>query len=176
MPSALDEGFLKKHTADLTWTNRTAAVTEEIFITGSIPRVTDFEDTGGDFFLDEPCLEADPIVDDQAVFFDTRDGTVVLLGCGHAGVVNTLNHIQKQTGGRPIHAVLGGMHLINASQDRLTRTMDALRGLDVNVLAPAHCTGARAQARMGTEFPDRWDPSTVGRRFEFPTPMRRGPA
>jgi 7,8-dihydropterin-6-yl-methyl-4-(beta-D-ribofuranosyl)aminobenzene 5'-phosphate synthase len=176
MPAALDVGFLKENTAGLTWTNQTAAVTEHVFATGPIPRATDFEDTGGDFFLDEPCLEADPIVDDQAVFFDTRDGTVVLLGCGHAGVVNTLNQIQNHTGGRPIHAVLGGMHLINASPERLTRTMDALRGLDVTMLAPAHCTGARAQAHMGTEFPDRWEPSTVGRRFEFPTPERPGPA
>ena len=72
-----------------------------------------FEDTGGRFFLDAACTQPDPLLDDQALFFDTADGLVVLLGCAHSGVVNTLEYIRHLTGGRPIHTVLGGMHLLN---------------------------------------------------------------
>lgn len=176
VPAAIDEGFLGEHTASVTWTDQAAVITGQLQVTGQVPRVTDFEDTGGDFYLDQACTRVDPIVDDQAVFFDTQDGTVVLLGCGHAGVVNTLRYVQELTGGRPIHAVIGGMHLVNASPDRLARTMEALRELDVAVLSPAHCTGARAQARLFTEFQDRWEPCPVGTRFEFLRPERRGPA
>jgi 7,8-dihydropterin-6-yl-methyl-4-(beta-D-ribofuranosyl)aminobenzene 5'-phosphate synthase len=60
-------------------------VLERLTVTGPIPRSTDFEDTGGPFFQDADCSRADPLVDDQAVFFETRDGLVVLLGCAHSG-------------------------------------------------------------------------------------------
>ena len=84
------------------------------FLTGAIPRVTDFEDTGGSFFFDEECTRPDPLVDDQALFFTAPQGTVVILGCAHSGVINTLNYIRQLTGGKPIHAVMGGMHLCHA--------------------------------------------------------------
>lgn len=167
-PPPLDEPFLSAHTSALSWTTAATPVAEDLWATGQVPRVTGFEDTGGDFYLDAACKTPDPIGDDQAVFFDTRDGTVVLLGCCHAGVVNTLRHVQDLTGGRPIHAVLGGTHLISASRDRMARTVEALREMDVGLLAPAHCTGARAQVRLGSEFPDRWEPCHVGSVFEFP--------
>jgi 7,8-dihydropterin-6-yl-methyl-4-(beta-D-ribofuranosyl)aminobenzene 5'-phosphate synthase len=82
--------------------------------------------------------------------------------------VNTLRHVQRLTGGRPVHAVVGGMHLVNASGNRLARTVEALRRLDVGLVAPGHCTGLRAQARLGSEFPNRWEPCHVGSRFRFP--------
>jgi 7,8-dihydropterin-6-yl-methyl-4-(beta-D-ribofuranosyl)aminobenzene 5'-phosphate synthase len=108
-------------------------------------------------------------VDDQAAVLDTPDGSVVLLGCGHAGVINTLRHVQESTGARPVHAIIGGMHLINASPERVEWTMGALREYGVEILAPAHCTGARPQARLWSEFQDSWTPCSVGTRFEFVT-------
>jgi 7,8-dihydropterin-6-yl-methyl-4-(beta-D-ribofuranosyl)aminobenzene 5'-phosphate synthase len=168
LPPPLDEPFLRAHTTSLIWTDRSTAITPGLRVTGEIPRETAFENTGGDFYLDASCETVDPIQDDQAVFLDTRDGTVVLLGCGHAGVVNTLRHVQELTGGRPIHAVIGGMHLVSASKERLDRTVDALRELNVHLIAPAHCTGPWAQARLTNEFPHRWEPCRVGTRFEFP--------
>jgi len=168
-PPPLDESFLEAHVSALTWTDAPVAVTDTIRVTGGVPRATDFEDTGGDFFLDSDCKTPDPIEDDQAVFFDTLLGTVVLLGCGHAGVVNTLRHVRELTDGRPIHAVIGGMHLVAASKRRMDRTVGALREMNMGVIAPLHCTGARAQARLASEFPGSWEPCHVGSRFKFPT-------
>jgi 7,8-dihydropterin-6-yl-methyl-4-(beta-D-ribofuranosyl)aminobenzene 5'-phosphate synthase len=167
-PPPLQEPFLRAHTSSLVWTHEATTITDVLRVTGQVPRETDFEDTGGAFYLDRGCSTPDPIVDDQAVHFDTPEGIVVLLGCGHAGVVNTLRHVQRITGGRPIHAVIGGMHLATASKHRLDRTVEALRELDVDIISPLHCTGPRAQARLASEFPDRWKPGHVGSRFEFP--------
>lgn len=138
-----------------------------LFLTGEIPRRTEFEDVGGRFFLDEQGSRPDPLQDDLALFFDTSAGLVVLLGCGHAGVVNTLRHIRELTGKRPVHTVLGGFHLLNASGFRLERTVDGLRELEIRQLGPAHCTGMAATARLWMEFTDRCVSVGVGSRFVF---------
>jgi len=166
-PAPLSESTLGGLSSALTWTPEPTTVVDGIRVTGRVPRWTEYEDTGGDFYLDETCSIPDPIEDDQSIFFDTVEGTVVLLGCCHAGIVNTLRYIQGMTGGRPIHAVLGGTHLIAASKGRMDQTVQELRDLKIALLAPAHCTGARAQARVATEFPDSWEPCHVGTRFEF---------
>lgn len=142
-------------------------IADGLMTTGAIPRVTDFEDTGGPFYLDRDCHRPDPLQDDQAVFFESSAGIVVLLGCAHAGVINTLLHIRKMTGRKPIHAVAGGMHLVNASPDRLRRTIDELRRLKVERLGPAHCTGSRAVAALWNAFPDQCFDYHVGTRLEF---------
>jgi 7,8-dihydropterin-6-yl-methyl-4-(beta-D-ribofuranosyl)aminobenzene 5'-phosphate synthase len=126
-----------------------------IWMTGEIPRTNDFEDTGGPFFLDAALQQPDPLLDDQAIYFRTRDGVVVVLGCAHAGVINTLERIAALTGGAPIHTVVGGMHLENASPRRMTETLAALRRLQVRRMSPVHCTGWAQSAAIQREFPER---------------------
>ncbi len=133
-----------------------------LHLSGPVPRRTDFEDTGGSFFLDSACRRADDLIDDQAAFVAVPAGTIVILGCAHAGVINTLNYIRELTGGRPIHTVLGGMHLPNADAEQMDRTVAELRRLDVQRLMPAHCTGLPATARLWNEFPSRCAPCPVG--------------
>jgi 7,8-dihydropterin-6-yl-methyl-4-(beta-D-ribofuranosyl)aminobenzene 5'-phosphate synthase len=149
------------------WTTQPTEVLDGIFVTGEIPRHTPFEDAGGAFFLDESCTQRDSLVDDQAMFFDTRDGVVVLLGCAHAGVVNTLNYVRLITRGRPIHSVLGGMHLLEADAHRIESTFARFRELDIRQLGPAHCTGVIPTARLRTEFPGRCVVCTVGSSLAF---------
>lgn len=161
------ERAVRRQNGSLVATLSPTPVLGKLFVTGPVPRVTDFEDTGGPFFLDAACSLPDPLVDDQAVFFETRDGIVVLLGCAHSGVVNTLQYIGKLTGDKPIHAVLGGMHLLQASPERLARTIEALRTWNLQLLAPAHCTGMAATAALWNAFPGRCATCHVGTRFEF---------
>ncbi len=137
-------------------------------LTGPVPRKTGFEDVGGDFFLDEECTEPDPIVDDQAAFVETPAGTIVILGCAHAGVINTLRYVQELTDGRGIHTVLGGMHLRHAGPERMDKTVDELRRLDVQRLLPCHCTGMAAVARLWQEFPGRCASCPVGSVVDIP--------
>jgi 7,8-dihydropterin-6-yl-methyl-4-(beta-D-ribofuranosyl)aminobenzene 5'-phosphate synthase len=149
------------------WTTQPTEVLDGIFVTGEIPRQTAFEDASGTFYLDQDCTQRDPLVDDQAMFIDTPDGLVVLLGCAHAGVVNTLNYVRLITAGRPIHTVIGGMHLLEADAQRIESTFAYLRELDVKQLGPAHCTGIIPTARLRTEFPDRCVSCTVGSSLAF---------
>ena len=141
-----------------------------IWTTGEIPRTNDFEDTGGPFFLDPALTQADPLLDDQSLFFNTRDGLVVVLGCAHAGVINTLEHIRRLSGDKPIHTLLGGMHLENASPRRMDATMTALRRYDIRRFGPAHCTGWLAVARFQQEFPGRCFQCAAGTRLSWEAP------
>lgn len=126
------------------WINSPFQISVGIGITGPIPRSSSFEDTGGGFFLDEGCTSTDPIRDDMALWIDTGNGLAVVSGCAHSGIVNTLEYVSVLTGGRPIRWVVGGFHLLHASVERIGRTADYLCGLAPEVVAPCHCTGARA--------------------------------
>ena len=142
-------------------------ITEGIFATGEIPRITTFEDTGGPFYLDAAGTRPDPLRDDQALVIDLGRQIVLLLGCAHAGVVNTLNHVRQLTGDKPVCAVIGGMHLGSAGNDRIQQTIERLRQENLTCLAPAHCTGWPATARLWVAFPEICRPAGAGSVFEF---------
>ena len=162
-----DAVAVREVAAELVETCGPAEVVKGLFVTGEAPRETEFEDTGGPFFLDEKCREPDPLIDDQAMFFETSEGIVVLLGCAHAGVVNTLRYVQRLTDGKPIHTVAGGMHLAGASDERIERTVDAFRELGIQFMGPAHCTGMAPTAALWSAFPGQCFPCATGTRMEF---------
>ena len=153
--------------ADLVCTEAPTLVYDGMFLTGPIPRVTGFEDTGGPFFRDAACEIPDELIDDQAAYVDTRDGLVVILGCAHAGVINTLTYIQQLTCQAPIHTVIGGMHLVSAGSGRLDRTITALAGMGVRRLVPLHCTGFQATARLLRELPAQTTMCSIGTVLEY---------
>lgn len=153
--------------ADLVLVDRPTQICEGFFLTGPIPRMNDFEDTGGPFFMDSVCTDPDPLLDDQATFVETPAGTVVILGCAHAGIINTLQYIQSLTNSRPIQTVIGGMHLLHASRERMDKTVAELRRLNVHRLLPCHCTGLAAIDRLWNEFPGRCAACPVGTVLEM---------
>ena len=157
---------IRSDASNVTWTRKPTEILEGICVTGEVPRTNDFEDTGGPFFLDPACAQPDPLTDDQALFFDTAKGIVVLLGCAHSGVVNTLDYIRRLSS-RPIHTVIGGMHLLAAAPGRIEKTLEAFRRLNIECLAPGHCTGLPAMARLWTALPQGCTQCTVGSRFTF---------
>ena len=131
-------------------------------LTGVIPRLTEYEETGGMFFTDEKCNSIDPLIDDQAAFIETSQGIVVILGCAHSGVINTLNYVRRLTNNRPIHSVIGGMHLVSAGNVRIGKTIWELKKLGLKYLMPAHCTGFPAMACMWQELPGICRPCSAG--------------
>lgn len=142
-------------------------VVDGLFATGRIPRTTRLEDVGGRFFLDPACTRPDPLLDDQAMFFESGEGTVVLLGCAHAGVINTLQHIELFTGSTKVGAVLGGMHLLHASEERMRFTLEELGRRDIHELAPMHCTGWNPILRLWNAFPGCCKSGGVGTVFSY---------
>lgn len=138
-----------------------------LWTTGEIPRTNDFEDTGGPFYLDEAMTCPDPLLDDQAMFFTAREGVVAILGCAHAGVVNTLDHVARLTKRDSIHAVLGGMHLERAAANRLAKTFAAFVRLRVARVAPLHCTGAKAAVALSGALGERCEFAGAGSVWSF---------
>jgi len=149
------------------WTEMPTEVFPRLFITSRIPRITDYEDVGGDFFLDSNCNKPDTLPDDQAMFYDSPKGLIVLLGCAHAGVVNTLDYITKLSGEKHVYAVIGGMHLLNASVERLEHTIEAFKQYDVQKIHMAHCTGGKTVEKFKSVFPSQCFVCSAGERIEL---------
>lgn len=132
-----------------------AQILSGVFVTGQVPRTNDFENVGGDFFLDRACTQPDEVIDDQALFFDSADGLIVLFGCAHAGVVNVLNYIRKISGCGKIAAVIGGMHLLHADSSRIQKTIAVFKQYQVQKVIPLHCTGCEAKKAFQDAFGNR---------------------
>lgn len=90
----------------------------------------------------------DYVPDSQGLTVLTPEGHIVLLGCGHSGVVNALDHIRDQIDDRPIHALMGGLHLFAANDEVLGWTGDRLREIGVEHLMAGHCTGIEPLIRL----------------------------
>lgn len=124
-------------------------------VTGAIPRRTEYEDSGGPFFLDPDGNTPDCIPDDMALWLETGKGLVLILGCCHSGLENTLSRVMQVSGCPRVHAILGGLHLRNADDRRLQRTWEFLDTLEGVRLYPAHCTGDAVLEKMRNRFPGR---------------------
>jgi 7,8-dihydropterin-6-yl-methyl-4-(beta-D-ribofuranosyl)aminobenzene 5'-phosphate synthase len=142
-----------------------------LLVTGEVDRTTEFEQG---FPAHEAYKQGrwqpDPLIlDDQALAANVRGrGLVVLTGCGHSGIVNILQHVQRLTGQPHFHAVVGGFHLSGPRfEPIIAPTCDALAELAPDYLVPAHCTGWRAVHAIAARFPDAFIQNSVGTRFEF---------
>ena len=133
-------------------------ITESIITTGEVPMVTDFEQiTPNRFYVKEDSgWHSDEIKNDLALIVNTKPGLIVILGCGHRGVINTLYHAQKLTGRKEIRMVIGGCHLIDASTERVYKTIEAMKELDVQKVGVSHCTGLEASGIMAQELGERF--------------------
>jgi len=126
---------------------------DNITTTGEVPMVTDFERIDeGLFIREESSWQPDKLLDDQALVIKTAVGLVVILGCAHRGMINTLDHARELTGIDKILAVIGGSHLMGVSDERLWQTIDALRELKIQKLGLCHCTDLPAASLLAREF------------------------
>ena len=139
-----------------------------ITLTGEIPRSTGWENPEPGFLQKTAAgFREDLLYDDQALVVESPAGVIVVLGCAHAGLVNTLRHVVALTGKRHLYALLGGTHLFNASADRLASTLEALRDFDLQIIAPCHCTGIGATLAFCRAFGDKFVFHQAGSVFEF---------
>ena len=111
-----------------------------IFLTGPIPRESG-EDCGGHFFSDEACTTPNPIPEEQALLLNSG---VLITGCCHAGIINTVKACRKARPDIAIRTIIGGLHLRHASEERLERSAAFLASLNLERLILMHCTGENA--------------------------------
>jgi len=147
-------------------------VADGITTTGVVPRSNDFEKLTGNLQMitttKNESETLDLIEDDLSLIFQLKDGSVVILtGCCHSGVVNTVEHAVNLAGSSSVVGVVGGLHLHDASKERLTKTIDALNRYPLSILAPCHCTGLRGRAALMYAFEDPFKDVGAGSVLKF---------
>jgi 7,8-dihydropterin-6-yl-methyl-4-(beta-D-ribofuranosyl)aminobenzene 5'-phosphate synthase len=168
---ALDEGALKEAGADLVKSETAFPIANGlIHTTGEIERKIPFE-------KGFPWAEAkvngnwitDPFRDDQGLVIKLKDkGLVVISGCAHAGIINTVEYAKKITGTDKVHAVLGGFHLTGRLFDPIIQpTIDEMKRIGPDYIVPMHCTGWKAINRFAEEMPAQFILNTVGTTYVF---------
>ncbi len=144
-------------------------ISEHITTTGEIPMLTEYESIETYLCVKEDDeLKQDPLADDLSLVIDTDYGLVVILGCAHRGIVNTLMQARKVAGKDRIYAAIGGTHLVHASEERLEKTGKALLEMGVQYLGVSHCTGFKAAAYLANIFGDRFFHNNSGTRVALP--------
>jgi 7,8-dihydropterin-6-yl-methyl-4-(beta-D-ribofuranosyl)aminobenzene 5'-phosphate synthase len=137
-----------------------------VLISGKVERTTEFEKGfPGHQSKRDGRWEPDPLImDDQCAIINVRGkGLVIVSGCGHAGIINTIRHAQALTGVQSIHAVIGGFHLTGALfAPIIPPTVAALEKIKPRYLMPGHCSGWSAIHQIATAMPDAFIPNSVG--------------
>ena len=144
-------------------------ITSAIMTTGEIPMITALEKVDTALFIKEGIAwQPDKVMDDQALIIKTEQGLVIILGCAHRGIINTLYHAQRLTGISKIHAVIGGSHLVGASEERLRHTIATLKELNIQKLGLCHCTDLPAISVLAKEFGDKFIFNKAGTTIVLP--------
>jgi len=143
-------------------------IAPDIFSTGEVPRPPHWKSWDPRLVVREgDGYREDPFRDDLSLLIETEKGPVLLLGCAHAGLHAIVNHVRKETGLDRLHAILGGTHLGAAGLADWEKALDLLETLQVERIAPGHCTGIRAWSFLSCHLGDRVVPMPVGSVFEF---------
>jgi 7,8-dihydropterin-6-yl-methyl-4-(beta-D-ribofuranosyl)aminobenzene 5'-phosphate synthase len=147
---------------NLTLSEKPYKISDNVFFSGTIPRITGFESQSTPFVLENG--EPDFVMDDSAAGFLLREGLFVITGCGHSGVVNTLEHMKKISGTDRIYGIMGGFHLKEI--DRQTReTINYLKDNNIRHVYPSHCTAMHVITLFLKSF--KTEPAETGKVFRF---------
>ena len=167
---SFDESTVKKLGAVMKKQDNPSTIASDlIFVSGKVERTNNFET--GTLSLEAKIGDrwvTDPFYDDQSIAIHVKNkGLVVLSGCSHAGIINTVKYIQKVTGIDKIHAVMGGFHLPGPNMDRAKVTIMEMKRIAPDYIIPIHCTGWQAITLFSSQMPDQFILSSVGTTFLF---------
>jgi 7,8-dihydropterin-6-yl-methyl-4-(beta-D-ribofuranosyl)aminobenzene 5'-phosphate synthase len=141
--------------ASFNLTRKPFKISDDIMTTGEIEMTTDYETIDDRLAVKKGNkMIPDPLADDLAIAVRTTEGFILITGCAHRGIVNTVRQVQKLTRGKYIHTIIGGTHLMVASRERVEKTADGLKELGLQRLGVSHCTGFNASAALAKEFGD----------------------
>jgi len=144
---------LESFGASFTLTRKPFKINDDIMTTGEIEMTTDYETIDDRLYSKKGSrMIPDPLADDLALIVRTGQGLALITGCAHRGIINTVRHVQKLTGGEYIHTIIGGTHLMVASPERIEKTARELKELGLQRLGVSHCTGFNASALLAREF------------------------
>ena len=131
-------------------------ISQDIMSSGEITRETDFEEIPSNFYVKiDGDMIRDTVLDDIALIIEHKRGLIIITGCGHAGIINTVLHARKITGNDKIYAIIGGFHLINAKDNVIRKTVKHLSKLNPEIVIPLHCTGFKAVETIDQEMGEK---------------------
>jgi 7,8-dihydropterin-6-yl-methyl-4-(beta-D-ribofuranosyl)aminobenzene 5'-phosphate synthase len=145
-------------------------LTPGCWLTGAVPRRS-FEKIGTP--PTEVCPQGDGwvhdlVLDDQAMVINVKDkGLVILTGCAHAGIVNTVSYARQISGVDSVWGVIGGYHLVGAKNEEIQRTVEEIKKFGPRMVVPTHCTGFKAQMQFASQMPDEFVVGSVGTTYLF---------
>ena len=143
---------------------------DRILVLGEIERMTEFEKgmPGAEAEIKGQWVK-DPFADDRGVAVRVKNkGLVVVGGCSHAGIINTVKYAQKVTGAPKVHAVLGGFHLTGPMLEPIIGpTIGEMRKIGPDYIVPTHCTGWKATNEFARAMPDQFQLNSVGTTYVF---------
>jgi 7,8-dihydropterin-6-yl-methyl-4-(beta-D-ribofuranosyl)aminobenzene 5'-phosphate synthase len=139
-----------------------------VLTSGEIKRVAPFEKiTWKNMTVINGKQTRDHVLDDQALFINIeKHGVLVLSGCAHAGVINTLQSALDVTQTKKLYGFIGGTHLIQPKENRLRETIRKLKEFDLQLISPAHCTGHKSIATINQAFPEAFVLNYAGRTID----------
>jgi len=126
-------------------------ISEYITMTGEVPRKNDLEIPVDMFTIENGKVVKDLMLDDNSLFIDLGDSIFLISGCSHAGIVNIKNYVEELSG-KDVNYILGGLHLLNASKEKIDFTIKNLEGVELFL---GHCTGENAIQRMKDKFGEK---------------------
>lgn len=143
-----------------------------IMTTGEVPRKNDFEKLTGELKKVKTQKNGkeipDKIEDDLSLIFHlANDSIVILAGCCHSGIINTVNFTTELTGSNNIVGIIGGLHLFDASNKRLSRTVRELKKFPIETIAPCHCSGLQGKFALSTAFGKKFHNAFVSTKLKF---------
>jgi 7,8-dihydropterin-6-yl-methyl-4-(beta-D-ribofuranosyl)aminobenzene 5'-phosphate synthase len=150
-----------------TWVSQPTRISDSVTLTGTISRTWCFEQHHDGLFIDSQGLCPDPVVDDQAIVIATGGQRLVVLGCAHAGVANTVQYALQLSPAKGPVSVAGGMHLRGVPQGRVDETVDALRTLGVSRVVCGHCTGESAGRSLQHAYGEACTALSAGESYSF---------
>ncbi|OEH92027.1 MBL fold metallo-hydrolase [Bacillus solimangrovi] len=154
---------LESNGANFKFNKEFTQIAPDIYLSGEVPRLTDFEFGDTDIVLkSHEGYIRDEVMDDQSIIIKTPKGLFVILGCSHAGIINILNYAIKMTGENRIHTVIGGTHLWPVSEVQKEKSIQALKEFRIERLGVSHCTGLKVSTRLAQEFGGRFFHCNVG--------------
>jgi len=151
----------------ITETKQPTPIVPGAYSTGKVAQVTDYEKIPPNFVArkgDQWVQEDFP--GEQAIVLNAKGkGLIVLSGCAHRGIVNTVMHAQKMTGIEKVHAIIGGFHLTGAKPEVIQKTIADIKAVRPDYIVPTHCTGFEAISAFAREMPDQFILNTAGTKY-----------
>lgn len=138
--------------------------------TGGVPR-NSFEQAGTPkifAYREKGVFNRDFVDDDLAIVINVENkGLVIVAGCAHSGIVNTVNHARKISGVEKVYGIIGGFHLISSTAEEIQETIDVIKSMEPKIIVPTHCTGFPAIVQFATQMPEQFVLGVVGTTYLF---------